>query len=648
YEHLKATDPKFRGDPAGLLHLLSVGRCVLLLDAFDEMGVAAAGRSVEDQFRELARLAGEEPLEPRLGNRMLITCRTHFFRDQQQVKDTASARPRGLAASEDSALGRLARRFNARIDELCLFDDDEVQDFLAKHLGDAQVDRAWEFIRETYDLKRLASRAVLLEMIVKSLPKLWREGRGAVTSAGLYEVYTRMWLEDRSGRNLETRPELRHRLLTQLAFSLWRRDDRQLHHRDLIEEVRGMSQHFPGLDFERVDVELRTAAFLVRSADGYYRFSHKSFLEYFLACGLWSALEDAENGVRALDLPPLSPEVGEFFWQLRDGKEHHEVRELRLEALREILTEGYRARASENALRLGHWSSGEKAFTVEGACLSGAELGGVDLAGVALPGADLKGANLEGANWERAVLRGARLDEAKLDRAQLAGVDLEQASLCKASMRRADLRSTCLGAARLDGALMTDVLLDQADLTGAQLVDADLTAASGDAATFAGADLTRSNLTASVWTGCDFTGAKLSDALLENWLPLDPLGMIPKGAKWLPGSDLRTALSTGHRSWARCTAWSPDGRFLASGSSDGSVRVWDAASGEERRVLSGSGGIVWSVCWSSGGEELASGSEDGSVRVWDAASGEERRVLSGSGGIVWSVCWSPGGEELAS
>ncbi|MDX1999348.1 MAG: restriction endonuclease, partial [Thermoanaerobaculia bacterium] len=118
FEHLKRYAPDFRGNSEALRHLLAAGRAVLLLDGFDEMGVAAAGRSVDEQFRELARLAGEEPLEPKRGNRVLVTCRTHFFRDQQQVKDAATGKLEGFTpkASEDSALGRLARRFAATID----------------------------------------------------------------------------------------------------------------------------------------------------------------------------------------------------------------------------------------------------------------------------------------------------------------------------------------------------------------------------------------------------------------------------------------------------------------------------------------------------------------------------------------------------
>lgn len=352
FEHLRQRAPSFRGDPAALLHLLAAGRCVLLLDAFDEMGVAAAGRSVEEQFRELARLASEEPLDSRRGSRVLVTCRTHFFRDQQQVKDTATGRLVDVVAVEDSALGQLARRFNSEIDELLLFSEKQIAEFLQKHLGPIDAEKAARFIAATYDLPALAPRPVLLEMIVKSLPRLWQEETTQISPAGLYEVYTRQWLEDKSGRHLQTPPPLRHKLLGLLASALWRRADSQIHHRELLEEVKQLSEHFPGLDFDRVDVELRTAAFLVRSADGHYRFSHKSFLEYFLARGLWERLGGGvAEAAEALDLPLLSPEVGEFFWQLPgSGAEE------RLTILRDVLNAPYHARASENALRLSEWS----------------------------------------------------------------------------------------------------------------------------------------------------------------------------------------------------------------------------------------------------------------------------------------------------
>jgi WD40 repeat protein len=63
-------------------------------------------------------------------------------------------------------------------------------------------------------------------------------------------------------------------------------------------------------------------------------------------------------------------------------------------------------------------------------------------------------------------------------------------------------------------------------------------------------------------------------------------------------------------------AFSPDGRTLASGSADATVKLWDVASGREVRTLSGHARGVDSVAFSPDGRTLASGSGDNMVRVW--------------------------------
>jgi len=94
--------------------------------------------------------------------------------------------------------------------------------------------------------------------------------------------------------------------------------------------------------------------------------------------------------------------------------------------------------------------------------------------------------------------------------------------------------------------------------------------------------------------------------------------------------------------------FSPDGKNLASGSSDNAVRLWQVDSGRKIRAFSGHQNPVWSVAFSPDGKSLASGSSDNTVRLWQVDSGREIRVFSGHQNPVQSVAFNPDGKSLAS
>ncbi len=183
--------------------------------------------------------------------------------------------------------------------------------------------------------------------------------------------------------------------------------------------------------------------------------------------------------------------------------------------------------------------------------------------------------------------------------------------------------------------------LEEKDLSRAVILGADFTNASLRRVNFAEANLANSDFT-KIFSSVRSVIFSPDGKLLATG---DTDGIV---RLWEASSFREILTCKGHNNVVDSVAFSPDGKILASGSYDKTIKLWDVKTGECLKVFEGHTNSVMSVTFNADGNILASGSFDGTVRLWDIRTGECGKILQDDTKVGFSVAFHPAGEMLAS
>ncbi|MFS8097336.1 pentapeptide repeat-containing protein [Lentzea alba] len=611
------------------------GEAVIVFDGLDEVLVHLSPHDQTLFTRQLWRALDEDG-----GSKMLLTCRTQYFRTiRDEVTYFTGETRAGLRA--DDYLALLMRPFR----------DDQVREYLIANLDcdQARVDGFLETIAAVHDLPDLARRPITLRLIADQLDFIEQatlEGR-TVYSVNIYSEVVDRWISRDAGKHTLT-PDHKRLLMEEIAAALWRSGQNAWSPAEVDEWLLEVLEHRPDLRRhygqqmpELWKADFRTATFLKREGDE-FQFAHRSLFEYFLAQYLFRALSSPSANFEALAMAVPNLETLGFLAQsVASAPDKH--RAAALNSLR-LIASSYEPEVSELALayalhaeRHGHPHQ--------------------SLVGVQLAGADLR-------DWEfGAEDRDVSL---LLARANFAGADLRHTSFAKTDLAHADFTGADLASAEFHSSTLTGSSWQETRAAGVILRECRV-----DGDVLGGASLHRTQVLNCTPSPDPRPGLLVAPHADPGQFPHPRVGHFTAnasticGTAWSPdGSHIATASSDGtaglwdattgelvhtfigHTDWVRAVSWSPDGTRIVTSSDDQTARVWNTVTGETTHLLTGHTDWVQSVAWSPDGTHVLTGSDDGTARIWSTTTGRTTRLLNPGDGIVIAVAWSPDSTRL--
>ena len=666
-------------DAERILRFIRSQPCVVIFDGLDEVGNRIGVEAAAQLYRKLLEIvpakAWEQDIKIKRADwsacpaRIMVTCRSHFFRDHLQEISSLNSHDR---ASHHSWPPDLLQRYY-----MAPLSREQVREVLIKDLGETEGQRADALLKQAHDLPTLARKPILARYISDLLPELieaQQAGRALNTALVYQELFQRCIARD-GDKNPLLNIDDRTRLLQALALELWQRRAATLPVAELDQWFDGYAESQSGLRLmigsklkarNLLHTELHNANLLVRSGSSDFAFVHSSFYEYFLALAFFEC-PDLEAYA---DWPQLSTETCVFAWEIAanaDNKRHEQFLQRqqylltgeRPKSLRALIVQISRAHP-------GGWTPP-----------SGANLSDLDLSDASFGSADSDNICTD-INFTNTNLRGCRFLRSRLQSCNFQGANIAQArfehchwqecsgtpsGVAAARVYRctADLAS-CTALSGLVSVEQTTELLPVSQ----QPIARSLYLSEGhwsniNSATFSPDDsriLTASNDgSAKVWdttTGiCLLTLEEHVAEVMSATFSNDGSKIVTASSDetariWNANTGISLISLEGHQGWVSHAVFSNDCSKIVTSSFDKSAKIWNPKTGECLLTLQGHQGLVRSAIFARDDSKIITASDDCTARIWDSITGECLMILASDNGRMLSATFNAEGNKAVT
>jgi WD40 repeat protein len=618
--------------------LFNMRRIVLLLDGFDMLSDRTPWKIPFQTFKMIQKVTES-------GGKIIITCRTHFFKDHAEL-DMLYESSQTILDFEDA----LAGVSNANNDD----SQNPISLIYLQDLHDDQIGRYLNIIdpknykaclskiNKIYHLSELAHCPLLLDIIQKNIQAI--QNQHSNQTLDIYRIITQMWLAHLKSKRWFLDTPNKRDIMLRLAWEMWNSKDKEIHYKKFPSFLIPLAQarNWSEKNLRIILRELLAASLIKRNDQGYFSFMYPSIMEYLLAKRLYVAFKSKKAIRKLLKTNRFNSKIIYFLW-LFDKDTQYITPELQ-----SILSGNYRKYISENALQILYWFARHE-------CQMESRI------------TDVIKMQLETA---KRIPNQAQLAQANLKEIDLEAADMQQANLKEADLTRANLINTLLQAANMDQAILKDTMLnaegseqkpetptfDEEDTVDDIAQSLDIDDDDDDTVELSIDDMDEIDEFSNETTDMQDPQTTETEPKDENQLESKkeiapefqeseeepPLEYHPNKTDVIP------YVQSGHNYSVCSVCYNQKRHIVASSDSGGNILIYSAKDKHVLFILDGHNFSVNAIDISTDGQYLASGSDDQMIRIWNLDTGETVHTLEGHQGAVSDVVFSPDNKTLAS